>query len=66
MTAAPCRYCLQDAREAICLACRSKFEALARENAYLKRQIAFLRAQSAVRYRERKAEISRNSRPRGK
>lgn len=66
MTATPCRYCLQDARESICLRCRARFEALERENASLKQQVAFLRRQAASKFRETKASIARSMRPRGK
>jgi hypothetical protein len=65
-----CCYCTQKASDSVCLACRTKFEALEREVTHLKRQNAFLRAQGALQYHARKAEIRRKAaappRPRAK
>lgn len=48
----PCRFCLSDADESICLECKSKYEALKRENQDLKNQISFLRRSMYLRNRE--------------
>jgi hypothetical protein len=54
-----CRYYLDDGQEAICLGCRTKFEALEAENVRLKRDLALMRQE---RYKQRdrlKVEIVR-------
>jgi hypothetical protein len=63
---APCRYCLKDAQEGICLDCRSRFEALERENAYLKGQVTLLRRQAVTKYREATARLKRSVKVRRK
>jgi hypothetical protein len=41
----PCRYCLTEAHECICLGCRTRFEGLAEENRRLKRDLDYVRQQ---------------------
>lgn len=57
-----CRYCPDDANEAICLGCRSKFEALEAENVRLKKDIAYLRQLAAVHRGEARVNIARKMR----
>lgn len=57
-----CRYCLDDANEAICLGCRSKFEALEAENVRLKKDLIYLRQLTAVHRTETKTDIARKMR----
>lgn len=54
-----CRYCLDDANEAICLGCRAKFEALEVENVRLKKDIAYLRQLAAVHRGETRLDVQR-------
>lgn len=57
-----CRFCLSDAHEAICLDCKAKFQALERENEYLRKQVSIHRRQNAARYRETVARVKRKVR----
>ena len=53
----PCRFCLENAREAICLQCRARFDALKAENEDLKKQIDFMRTQQTHQFYEKKNAI---------
>ena len=55
----PCRFCLTQAYESICLDCRSKFEALKRDNEWLRKQLEIYRKRETARYREIKSRIQR-------
>lgn len=57
-----CRYCPDDANEAICLGCRSKFEALEAENVRLKKDLSYLRQLAAQHRMETKTDIARKMR----
>jgi hypothetical protein len=57
-----CRYCPEDANEAICIGCRSKFEALEAENVRLKKDIDYLRNLAAAHRHETRADIARKMR----
>lgn len=61
-----CRYCPDDANEAICLGCRSKFEALEAENVRLKKDLIYLRQLTAVHRAETKTAIARKMRKKKK
>lgn len=56
---APCRFCLQNAREAICLACRTRFEILEEENRNLRKQIDYLKGVAAQKIRHPNQRTSR-------
>lgn len=58
-----CRYCRDDAREAICLGCRTKFEILEAENVRLKRDVAYLRQLAAQRRLETRAKVREAMKP---
>lgn len=52
-----CRYCLDDANEAICLGCRAKFEAIEAENVRLKKDLAYMRQLAAAHRAETRLDI---------
>ncbi len=41
----PCRFCMGDAHESICLGCRTRFEGLTQENRRLRSDVEYLRRQ---------------------
>lgn len=59
----PCRFCLSNANESICLECKSKFDSLKRENEYLKNQVSFLRRNMYLRNRESVVQAKRKIKP---